>query len=75
MGIEDIMERLKRLTQDIWRKIEAENSEFFVEMDFMNMVNQMRDLHLHMTQLLPRGQRGLCTFYFLNFSDPSCPYN
>ena len=40
LGIEDIMERLKRLAQDIWSKIEAENSEFFVETDFMNMVNQ-----------------------------------
>ena len=40
MGILDIMERLKRLAQDIWSKIEAENSEFFVETDFMNMVSQ-----------------------------------
>ena len=40
LRIEDIMERLKRLAQDIWKKIEEENGDFFIETDSMNMIRQ-----------------------------------
>ena len=40
LGLEDIMEMLKRLAQDIWKKIEEENGDFFIETDSMNMIKE-----------------------------------